>query len=536
MPDAITATFGADARPFKREIASMEALSVRAGKNIAAGLSGTTAGYSTGEGSASGHGGRGGIIGEMVGMFRELGRGNFSRMPGSLSILIQRMGLLKYLMVDNAGAAAALADATEKAALRAANLAKWATEEAVATRAAYDAKGTDVVVTMAQVDADEAAAVAARVHAEAMREEASAANAAAAGVKNTIGPLGIVLGIILGIAVGAYAAYKQSTALINKLTGFKIPDFEPKYIAQHLQAVNRIAEDWKHITLEVQKTIDKYESVSEVANRAAEASKKHYDHLRKMNELSMATPEQKEKNRAAIDAAERDANLAAKSKEQADLAKEGANLQAQANAVTVPSKEHDQNISDRNMAMFKAADEAAKAIEASKMEGTFRKNGRDIFRAYNAATDSGVSTKDLNKAEAQVIQDRAKWKKAYEASINQMATNDETRKAQEELTKRASESLSKAAQTGLEVEDMRRTNSQANKDESEEVKAKLLEGKKGEGSREVTEREKIGAAESLVQVSLLDVNKQQLAVQQETLNLIRSRQGYDNGVGGTHFD
>ena len=78
----------------------METMAKQAGGRISGALSGTTAGYSTAAGSMIGGGGRGGIIGETVVLFRELGRGNYSRIPGSVTILAQRMGVLKYMVKD----------------------------------------------------------------------------------------------------------------------------------------------------------------------------------------------------------------------------------------------------------------------------------------------------------------------------------------------------------------------------------------------------------------------------------------------------
>jgi len=39
-----------------------------------------------------------GAIGELIVIFREIGRGNWSRVPGSISILAQRMGVLRYVL------------------------------------------------------------------------------------------------------------------------------------------------------------------------------------------------------------------------------------------------------------------------------------------------------------------------------------------------------------------------------------------------------------------------------------------------------
>lgn len=89
MPE-LKAIFSADAEPFRKELKSAEALAAQSGRNISSSL--------------SGHGGiRAGAMREFLVALREVGRGDFTRLPGSISILIQRLGLLKYILNPLAG-------------------------------------------------------------------------------------------------------------------------------------------------------------------------------------------------------------------------------------------------------------------------------------------------------------------------------------------------------------------------------------------------------------------------------------------------
>ena len=99
MP-SLKVAFTGDATQLKSTMDSVGIQAQRTASRVSTALTGTSAGYRIGGGSMEGHGGRGGVIGESVMLMREMGRGNFARVPGSMTILAQRMGALKYLMKD----------------------------------------------------------------------------------------------------------------------------------------------------------------------------------------------------------------------------------------------------------------------------------------------------------------------------------------------------------------------------------------------------------------------------------------------------
>lgn len=92
MP-ALIATIDADASPFKRELSSAEQFSKSTGKEIEKDLSGGGLKAFT----------QSGVMREMLVLMREVSRGNWSRVPGSLSILLTRLGALKYLLTPMVG-------------------------------------------------------------------------------------------------------------------------------------------------------------------------------------------------------------------------------------------------------------------------------------------------------------------------------------------------------------------------------------------------------------------------------------------------
>lgn len=202
------------------------------------------------------------------------GRG-WARIIGSMSLLAQRLGFLNGLFKENASLAKITAEAYADVAVKASQNAVALAKKAAASAAAFTEDASDSAASLEQAVADEAAAVAANEHAAAMMRKAEAAQAAAASETEeaaaSVGSLGIVTGILIALTAGAYAAYKQVNYLLDRMTGFKPPDFKPEYIAQHLQKANQGLEVEKQITSEIQKQIDLYNSAAKSADRVADA-------------------------------------------------------------------------------------------------------------------------------------------------------------------------------------------------------------------------------------------------------------------------
>lgn len=91
MPGLVV-TIRGDSAQMKAELASLEAAAKRAGATLQRSIENPA-------GAGGGHGGvRSGALRETLVLLREIGRGNWTRVPGSFSILVSQLGLLKYLL------------------------------------------------------------------------------------------------------------------------------------------------------------------------------------------------------------------------------------------------------------------------------------------------------------------------------------------------------------------------------------------------------------------------------------------------------
>lgn len=375
-------------------------------------------------------------------------------------------------------------------------------------------------------------------------------------LKIPIGPWGVFAGIVAGLAVGLLAAYAHTKALIDKLSGIKIPDFQPEYIAKHLKQTNLLAEAWKEVDRNVRNTIAEYNGVAAVAERLAAASKTEFDHRRKILSLekekalaSAHSPLQKveieKKFRAkenTLDKEERDQALAASQREALDLTDEGRRLMGQSGALlkTVPGKTKEEQDVALNKQRLEAAEAAAKAVEEAKnAHGFLGVNGRDAFRAYNAVSASPVTSADLDKAEAQITKDRNTWRQVYKDSVDKMHANDQTRQTAGDLKSRADKSLTRAADLTLKNQDQARTNTTADKNAASEATAqyeadrkRALQSAQGRGGGQMIEWERAGGFMGGPQVAILDVSKKQLAELIKHTRLIQNASGKRSPWGG----
>ena len=93
MP-SLLATIGANADPMRKELAEVEKMAQKLGYSLRKNIE-----------DGGGHGGaKAGVLRETMVLIREISRGNWSRVPSSFSVLIDRLGELKYLLNPIAGA------------------------------------------------------------------------------------------------------------------------------------------------------------------------------------------------------------------------------------------------------------------------------------------------------------------------------------------------------------------------------------------------------------------------------------------------
>jgi hypothetical protein len=344
-----------------------------------------------------------------------------------------------------------------------------------------------------------------------------------------------VSGILIALAAGAYAANKQVNYLLDRLTGFKPPDFKPEYIAQHLQKANQALEVQKGITDEIQKQIELYNSAAQSADRVAEATRRHYEHLRRMNELSNAPESVKAQQRVKIASDERAAEIANKETEKANLESEGRTNQQKATGIltSVNSKQQDEEIVKKNKAYLDAADKALADLDQFKNKGNASGVSKDqLFKAYNNLTDSGVSSGDLDAADKKLRQDRRGYETAYRNSVDRSAANDETRARGEGFSKQAAKSFSAAANIGMALPAMKANAAQANADEGEESSAqaeekslKKKDGTRGGGGHNISQTEWEKAGVGMGPSVHIDIAKQQLSALQKIIQNTKPRSG-----------
>jgi hypothetical protein len=315
---------------------------------------------------------------------------------------------------------------------------------------------------------------------------------------------------VIGLGAGLFAAWKFSTALVEKMSGLKIPDFKPEYIAKHLQKINQATEAQKEINREVRKTEELYDSAAKSAERFAGVLKEHFEHQRKMNTLAMdgelalaKTEEQRQAVRKkysdqelAINARERAEEVKNKKQERMDLDDEAARKKRQADGINVNSREHDQQLLEHKKKM---AEEAQKYLDEVNSPGLGQKAKNAAVTGFNKVALSGVSGNDLAAAESANRKEAQQRIQAYKDQADKNADNDELRKQKQELYKTAGDSASKAAELGKEIPDLIKTNAQKNADEAGEASAKLAsesarDARRAHGGRpDVNALQRIGA-------------------------------------------
>jgi hypothetical protein len=213
---------GADIKPFVNNLRQVESVAARSGANVRASLNGL------------GHG-NSGFMRELIVVGREISRGNWSRVPSSLSLLIQQSGLLSKIFKDNASAAVVAATALTKRA-EASNLAAIAAKKVVEADLQGIAGLTKVTESeLAALAADQKRAAGALLAADADRVKAVAATQAAEamtaeGVSATFAltPLGWIAVALVAAGTAAYFLTKH----------FRAVSEEERYMARLMDTTN----------------------------------------------------------------------------------------------------------------------------------------------------------------------------------------------------------------------------------------------------------------------------------------------------------
>ena len=484
MP-SLMAIISADSNPMKRELASVQRMAAQTGVGIQAGLSG------------AGGGPRAGAIREPLVLMREMSRGNWTRVPGSFTLLLDKMGILSKLSGSAANAAKILADAWELQAQKAGIAAVAATRKAAASIAAFEADEENTAATLEQAVADETAAGAAiqnqkatALKAQTAREAAVAEELNAGATAATVGPIGIVIGVVAGLAAGMFAAYKIAGWLKDRLTGFSLDNkFQPEIIARRLQGSNANLEAERKITEQVQKTVEAYHSAAAASERAAAASKEHYDHLLRMAEFEKDPVKRAEKV-AAINK-QRDAEeIENLKKKMIALDQEADNKKAAADEMgLIPSEKHDAEI----VAKKKADATAARKYLDETADDTNMFTKRKALRALNKMANTGVKDEDITASDEAGRKFAQDIIKAEKTAVEEKDKNDLLREKRDALRKQEGKAREEAAGLGQAIPDTEKSLAQKRADEADEAAKKLASEKGGEKHGPINALQKIGA-------------------------------------------
>lgn len=496
MP-ALEAIFSANAEPFRRELRAAQALSVQAGRNIQQNLSG-------GGSHLTGGSGRGGVIGEMFVILRELSRGNYARVPGSLTILIQRMGLLKILLKDNALAEEILADANNKAAEAAGKQALKSILKARASLEAFTAAQGEAAAELEVAVADEAkmaadlnAAAAAGIKARSSQAAAEAAREEAAAARFSIGPIGLAAAALVAFGVSAYFAFNHFKKLRLEHENFNdLLNVGKVKFTEQMDAMKKAAEGAQEYHDWLKKLGDRQESLSEKTEESLKALREE-SRLRRerasergadKNKLRKMEIQDLEKERELVI---QNASIARKKfvqdKQQTDVA---AALVNNPNQIAKSKNAKD---------LSKTAEEIYNEIEKSLRDPGFFAALRQKFKSGNIS-DAKIDVEVGGKKYQMSLNQARKSVEVLAASEAQLAANQ---KALSDLYAR------KKTMTEKDLKDKDKLEKEQRDIES---KISLLQKYPDKGKGKVptghlTNLQSVGAFISPGQVALIDVNK-----------------------------
>jgi len=449
-----------------------------------------------------------GIVRETTVIGREIAQGRgIGRILASLMLLTQYISSASRAAQQGASAARMLADGYAEASLKANMAAVAAMKKAEATAAEAEAEGFEIDSTLVAADADASEAAAANATAAALARKAESADAdavaqeadASATAGAGISMLGVIA-IFATIALAAGVLYERIWGVKNliKNLGFDVSsiDIKEDYIPLLKRHLNDVRNAQKEVTDEVWKTFSAYDSSAAAAKRQADATKEHYDHLKKMLELQKETelagaktPEEKEAIETKYSGLElqrqkdqQQSELADKLTEKTNLETESKTKLQQADAIKVNTKEEDQQLLGQ---LNQKAEAAEKFLKGGGVWDEFKKQA--AMGLGGASQELVDSTEEGGQNLAnKMISDRNKF-------ADKVLANDEIRKTKEQLVKGSSKSAADAAKIGLEVPDIVKENATKNKNSEEETAAKLA----AEKARDLSKTDKDAKGYSL---------------------------------------
>lgn len=268
-----------------------------------------------------GHAGAGPLRETLV-LMRELSRGNWTRVPGSLSILLGQLGILKLLFKDNAGEAKALAAALEQKAAKSTAAALAAKDLAESSVKAAASQALTSEATLYAVAADkEKAASAARVaqadiaKAAAARESAAAMEAEGTASKFALTPIGLVAVALIAVGTAAYFLIRhlrKVTEEERKLA--EISDFTARKLSDQADAMREAADEAQSYSDWLKKLADDETGLKSAIDEQLESMRERAAFQRQLAQANGATPQQLAQMEIAATQSQLDAVVLAKLK------------------------------------------------------------------------------------------------------------------------------------------------------------------------------------------------------------------------------
>lgn len=274
----------ANADPMRRELIAVQRMAAQAGVGIRSGLEG------------GGHI-RSGALREALVLTREISRGNWTRVPGSLTILLDRLGLLKLVIKENVAATVLQAAADEKASQAAARSALASVRKASASLAdLYAINGETEANLAAAVSAEEKAAAdilaakAAQAKAVASAEAAEALTAEGAASSFALGPIGWAAAAIIALAGAIYFLAKSYQKSADEARHVRdLMDTTTAKFSEQAEIMRKSAEDAQAFNDWLTKIGDTQETLAKKTQDALKAMREQAKYERELAEHRGAT-------------------------------------------------------------------------------------------------------------------------------------------------------------------------------------------------------------------------------------------------------
>ncbi len=324
--------------------------------------------------------------------------------------------------------------------------------------------------------------------------------------------LGIIGGALATSALLIYERFFNLKNLIKELS-FDVSkvDIGSTYIPLMKRHINDAANAQRELNDAIRKTVESYNSAAEAAKRVSDITKEHFDHQRRMNDLSNAPDSVKNQRALEIDQAERAQAIANKESEMTELKAESERKATEAREKYggLSTKEEDEDTQKKLEARAQAADEF---LKGGGFWDEFQKRAASI-----AGLDSGVVAQ-LNSAGESGSDLANKWIKESDKFKDKTAKNDVKRGLQKELTDAANKSAAAAAGIELNLPLLRAQAAQKNQDEADEMRARNLQSNvKGE----LSANQQIGAFAFQANTQI-DLQRQSLSVEKQSMDYLKA--------------